>query len=222
MTRFQDRRDAGRQLAERLAQTALNDPVVLGLPRGGILVAAEIAAALNAPLDVFVAQKVGAPGHEELGIGAVAEGSDDIVVTDTAARLGISDRQLHELAKRVRQEAERRVRTYRNDKKLPNLTGKDVVLVDDGLATGVTAEAALNAIRKHSPRRLVLAVPAGARESLTRLKTIADDTVCLLTPERFFAVGEWYDDFTQTTDGEVVEALATAARTFDASGGWTA
>lgn len=116
----------------------------------------------------------------------------------------------------------RRVRTYRNDKALPDLNGKDVVLVDDGLATGVTAEAALDAVKKHSPRRLVLAVPAGARESLTRLKTIADDTVCIVSPEHFYAVGEWYDDFAQTTDSEVVEALAMAARIFDTSGGWTA
>ena len=212
MTRFKNRRDAGRQLAARLAKTPLERPVVLGLPRGGVLVAAEVAAALNAPLDVFVAHKIGAPGHEELGIGAVAEGSDHIVVTDTAARLGIQERQLHELANQARQEAERRVRTYRNDNKLPDLTGNDVVLVDDGLATGVTAEAALVAIKKHRPRRLVLAVPAGSCESLARLEIIADDVVCLLTPEHFFAVGEWYDDFAQTTDDEVIEALARAAR----------
>ena len=147
-----------------------------------------------------------------MGIGAVAEGCDDIVVTDTAARLGIDDRQLRQLAEETKEEVARRIRTYRNNNELPELNDKDVVLVDDGLATGVTAEAALIAIRQHEPKTLILAVPVGSRESVTRLKTIADDVACLLIPQHFFAVGEWYDDFAQTTDDEVVEALTRAAR----------
>jgi putative phosphoribosyl transferase len=157
--RFRDRVDAGRALAELLSTTQLTDPVVLGLPRGGMPVAAEVATLLGAQFDVFVARKVGAPGHEELGIGAVAEGSDEVVVTDTARQLGIGTEEMAALAARAREELERRVDAYRGGRELPGLTGRDVVLVDDGLATGVTAQAALGALTRHRPRRLILAVP---------------------------------------------------------------
>jgi putative phosphoribosyl transferase len=201
--RFRDRGDAGRRLAGEVAALSLRDPVILGLPRGGIPVAAEVAALLGASLDVFVARKVGAPGHEELGIGAVAEGSDTIVASDAAHRLGIAPATLSELAARARAELERRVSAYRGDRALPALTNRDVVLVDDGIATGVTSEAALRAIRDKRPRRLVLAVPVCAPDTAERLAGVADAVVAVLRPRDFAAVGEWYDDFGQTTDDEV-------------------
>jgi len=206
--RFRDRSDAGRQLADRLVEFELVDPVVLGLPRGGIPVAAEIGARLGAPLEVFVARKIGAPGHEELGIGAVAEGSDELVVTDTARRLGLDEARMQELADRARREMHRRIETYRGGRELPELAGRDVVVVDDGLATGVTAEAALRALRARRPRMLILAAPVCAEEAATRLAPLADRVVCVMTRRDFFAVGQWYDDFGQTTDEEVADVLA--------------
>ena len=207
---FRDRTQAGRELAGRLVDLDLHDPVVLGLPRGGIPVAVEVADALGAPAEAFVALKVGAPGHEELGIGAVAEGSDVLVISDTAHRLGVADSDLHELAERARRELDRRVDAYRAGRELPDLTGRDTILVDDGLATGVTAEAALRSLRTRGPRRLILAIPTCARETRDRLRGLADDVICVLAPEEFYAVGQWYDDFSQTTDEEVLDLLATS------------
>lgn len=206
--RFRNRIDAGMQLAELLAAVELADPVVLALPRGGVPVAWVVAKRLGAPLDVFVARKVGAPGHEELGIGAVAEGTHDVAWTDSALQLGLTDSQLVELAEQTRADVRRRVLTYRGTAALPALADKDVILVDDGLATGVTADAALRAVRQQQPRRLILAVPVGARETVERLAQVADQVVCVMTPEAFFAVGEWYDDFRQTTDQEVRDLLS--------------
>jgi putative phosphoribosyl transferase len=206
--RFRDRSDAGQQLAGRLMEFDLVDPVVLGLPRGGVPVAAEIGSRLGAPLDVFVARKIGAPGHQELGVGAVAEGYDGLVVSETAWRLGLDQAQLGELADEVRQELQRRVRIYRRGRTLPELAGRDVILVDDGVATGVTAEAALRALRAQRPRTLILAVPACARGAADRLTGIADEVVCVLIPRDFVSVGEWYDAFEQTTDEEVTVVLA--------------
>ncbi len=206
--RFRNRSDAGRILAERVRLLGLQSPVVLGLPRGGVVVAAELAAALGAPLEVFVARKVGAPGHEELGIGAIAEGLDEPVVSHAARDMGVSPRELRVLAERARIELDRRVARYRADRPLPELADRDVIVVDDGLATGVTAEAALRALRQQQPRRLVLAVPVCARETASRLDRFADDVVCAATPEPFFAVGQWYEHFDQTTDDEVLDLLA--------------
>jgi putative phosphoribosyl transferase len=208
--RFRDRADAGQQLAERLRGAPLVAPIVLGLPRGGIPVAAEVAAALGAPLDVFVARKVGTPGHEELGIGAVAEGLEEPVVSDVARQLGVSSADLRTLADRAQNELGRRVALYRGGRSLPPLIGRDVILVDDGLATGVTAEAALRALRRWRPRRLVLAVPVCARETAARLAGVADEVVCVEAPAQFYAVGEWYADFSQTTDEEVLDLLERA------------
>jgi putative phosphoribosyl transferase len=207
---FRDRADAGRRLAERLRSLPLplTSPVVLALPRGGVPVGAEVAAALGAPFDVFVARKVGAPGHEEYGIGAVAEGLDEPVVSGAAGRLGLSDADVRVLAERARGELDARVTRYRGGRPLLDVTGKDVVLVDDGLATGVTAEAALVALRRAGPRSLVLAVPVCAPDAAERLRSVADDVVCVHAPRAFFAVGQWYRDFTQTTDGEVLRLLA--------------
>jgi putative phosphoribosyl transferase len=208
--RFRDRRDAGLQLATRLQTEALVDPVVLALPRGGVPVAFEIARAIGAPLDVLVVRKVGAPQHREFGIGAIAEGG--ITVRDeTAMRMvGVSAERFEQLAADERRELERRVRLYRSERALPELSDRDVVLVDDGLATGVTAEAAIHAARGLGARRVVLAAPVSAADTAARLSASAD-VECLATPARFAAVGEWYDDFGQTTDSEVLDLLRDAA-----------
>ncbi|MGH9075114.1 MAG: phosphoribosyltransferase [Acidimicrobiales bacterium] len=204
---FKDRGEAGRLLGRRLRPLHLESPLVLGLPRGGVPVAAEVAAQLGAPLDVFVARKVGMPGHEELGVGAVAEGLSQPILSPMAGEVGVEPRHLAALAEAARQEVVRRATRYRGGHPLPELAGRDVVLVDDGLATGVTAEAALAALRRRRPNRLVLAVPVCAPEAAARLAGVADDVVCVQAPAEFFAVGLWYENFSQTTDEEVIEAL---------------
>ena len=205
--RFVDRRDAGRQLAERLLTIGLEEPLVLALPRGGVPVAYEVAKALGAPLEVFVARKIGAPGHEELGIAAIAEGLDEPVATPLIQQLGLTERDLDELAAREHETLNRRVDRYRAGRSLPPLEGHDVVLVDDGLATGITAEAALRALRQLRPRRLILTVPVCGADTAGRLRAAADDVICLFAPDAMFAVGMWYADFTQTTDREVLDLL---------------
>jgi len=206
---YADRAEAGRRLGEHLAADAsLADPVVLALPRGGVPVAAEVARALGAPLEVFVARKLGAPSQPELGIGAIAEGGDRVVDAHLVRMLGVDPARLDQLEADERHELARRVERYRGGRTLPDLSGRDVLLVDDGLATGVTAEAALGALRRLGPRRLVLAAPVGAADTVARLRAIADEVVCLLQPVTFQAVGSWYDDFTQTTDDEVTRLLA--------------
>jgi putative phosphoribosyl transferase len=207
--RFANRADAGRQVAKRLEELHLVSAVVFGLPRGGIPVAAAVASALNAPLEVFVARKIGAPGHEELAIGAVAEGLDKPVVSDAAASLGVGTERLATMVERSRREQDREVALYRGDRPLPDLAGRSVVLVDDGLATGATAEAALVALRRLRPSRLVLAVPVCAPGTAARLAPLADDVVCAQSPPDFWAVGYWYEDFSPTSDKEVLDALAT-------------
>jgi putative phosphoribosyl transferase len=207
--RFANRAAAGRQLARQLADLDLTSPVVVGLPRGGVPVAAEVAAALAAPLDVLVAQKIGLPGQEEAGIGAVAEGLAEPVVSAPAAGAGIRPEQLEPLAGPARAEMDRRVRRYRAGRPLPSAAGRAVVVVDDGLATGVTAEAALLALRQHKPRQLVLAVPVCAPETARRLASVADRLVCVQAPAAFVAVSQWYEDFSPTTDEEVLRALGT-------------
>lgn len=204
---FRDRKDAGRQLAEQVAEVRLSDPVVLALPRGGVPVAAPVAAALAAPFDVFVVRKVGAPGRPELGVGAVAEGLDDPVVSDVARQLGLTAEDVRRLAVAEREELARRVSSYRGSRSLPAVSGKDVVLVDDGLATGVSAEAGLRALRAKMPRTLWFAAPVCARQSLDRLAALCDGLVYVIAPAHMQAVGEWYDDFTQTTDAQVLAIL---------------
>ncbi len=207
--RFRNRTDAGRQLAQKLAAYANRpDVLVLGLPRGGVPVAFEVAQALGAPLDVFVVRKLGVPGHEELAMGAVATGGVRVLNDEIVRGLGISDHEIDAVAARQLQELARRERLYRGDRPPPDVAGRTVILVDDGLATGATMRAAVAALRQQQPARIVIAVPTASPDTSAALKAEADDVVCAMTPEPFFAVGHWYEDFTQTTDDEVRELLA--------------
>jgi predicted phosphoribosyltransferase len=207
--RFRNRNDAGRQLAERLTAYAnRHDVVVLGLPRGGVPVAAEVARVLNAPLDVFVVRKLGVPGHSELAMGAIARGGVRVLSEDLISELGIPRSAVEQVAVRERLELDRRDRLYRGDRGFPLLRDRTVIVIDDGLATGATMEAAVAALRTYGPQRIVVAAPVGATESCHRLVGIADEVVCATTPEPFQAVGLWYERFDQTTDEEVIQLLA--------------
>ena len=209
--RFEDRAGAGRALAEQLDRLELADPVVLGLPRGGVPVAAEVARALGAPLDVFVARKVGAPGHEEYGIGAVAEGGVRVADEAILPRLGITPDVFDRLAARADAEVVANVERFRQGRPLPRISGRVVVLVDDGLATGMTALAALRALRRLQPARLVLGEPVCAASAVRQLEEEADDIECVHQPEEFHAVGAWYVDFRPTSDEEVLRHLRAEA-----------
>ena len=207
--RFRDRTDAGRQLVGVLGDMKLSRcPIVLALPRGGVPVAFEVTLAFDRPLEVFVARKIGAPGHSEFGIGAMAEGGSVVVDQQAVQALGLSGEEFERLVDVERRELDRRVQRYRGDRQLPDMAGRDVIVVDDGLATGVTAEAALRALRGHSPHLLVLAVPVCAAETAERLRQVADEVVCIAEPTPFLAVGRFYDRFDQTSDEEVLDLLA--------------
>ena len=211
--RFINRSDAGRQLAALLAPhyAARGDVLVLGLPRGGVPVAFEIAMALDAPLDVFIVRKLGLPGHEEFGIGAIATGGVRVVDEAVLRAYGVDAETLDRITERERRELERRERLYRDDRPFPSIVDRVVILVDDGLATGSTMRAAVAALRAEGPRKIVVAVPVGAPETCSAMAELADDVVCLSTPEPFYAVGLWYDDFEQTEDEEVHALLERAA-----------
>jgi putative phosphoribosyl transferase len=205
---FRNRREAGAQLAERLARFRNRaDVVVLGLPRGGVPVAYEVARALNAPLDVFVVRKLGVPGHRELAMGAIASGGVRVLNEDVVASLRITSSAIEAAAREEGVELERRERAYREGRLTAQLKGRVVLLVDDGLATGSTMKAAVQAVRSLSPARIVVAVPVGAPQSCAELGESADEVVCAREPEEFAAVGEWYADFEQTSDAEVRELL---------------
>jgi predicted phosphoribosyltransferase len=211
---FDDRAEAGRQLAARLIGYAnRSDVLVLALPRGGVPVAFEVATRLNAPLDVFLVRKLGVPGHPELAMGAIAAGDVEVLSEDLIAELGIPAAAVRQVAERERTELERRDRAFRGDRPPAAVRDMTVILVDDGLATGATMEAAVVALRRLSPARIVVAVPVGAPDTCTRIGRIADDVLCLGMPEPFNAVGLWYRDFSQTTDEQVRELLAAARRT---------
>ncbi|MEZ7005260.1 phosphoribosyltransferase [Streptomyces sp. AD55] len=211
--RFPHRRAAGRDLARRLVETApggaLPRPVVLALPRGGVPVAAEVARALDAPLDVLVVRKIGVPGRPEAGIGAIAGDDPPLFDRRTLGRLGLDEADLAADVARERAELGRRALRYRGGRPAPDVRDRTVVLVDDGLATGVTARAALRHLRRREPARLILAVPVGAPEAVAALRREADDVLCLSQPPDFGAVGLWYDDFAQVTDEEVIALLDT-------------
>lgn len=207
---FRDRRDAGRQLGARLSELRELDPVVVGLPRGGVPVAFEVAQALGAPLDVIVVRKIGVPFQPELGMGAVGEGGVRVLNERIIESAGVTDREVAAVEERERAEVERRAKRFRGDRPMVELAGRTVIIVDDGLATGGTARAALQVARAHGAASVVLAVPVAPPDTVRALEDEADEVVALQTPDAFFAIGQWYDDFTQTTDGEVVALLAAA------------
>jgi len=209
---FKDRIQAGRRLAGALAHHAGEGTIVLALPRGGVPVAAEVADALGAPLDLVMVRKIGAPGHPEYGIGALVDGKDPQVVIDeaTARMAGADVAYLEETKTRELAEIERRRRAYLGDRTPLDVAGRTVIVVDDGIATGSTAKAALLALKKAGAARCILAVPVAPVETVEALRALADEVVVLATPYPFHAVGLYYQDFDQTTDEEVVEALRRA------------
>lgn len=209
---FADRRQAGAALAAQLKQyRGKPDVVVVALPRGGVPVAFEVASALDAPLEIFVVRKLGMPGHRELAMGAIASGGVRILNEDVVRVYGIPARAIDEVARQEQDELERREREYRGDQPPIDLRDKTVILIDDGLATGSTMRAAVEAVRAHRPSRVVVAVPVGAPETCQEFADVADDVVCARTPRAFSAVGLWYRDFSETTDEEV-KALLRQAR----------
>ena len=211
---FADRHEAGRKLGEAVARLDLADPLVLALPRGGVPVAYAVAQRLGAPLDILVVRKLGAPGHRELALGAIVGGAAPQTVfnEDVMAMMRPSPQYLDTEIAGQRAELARRRRAYAGDRPEPDVSGRTVVLVDDGVATGASARAALRGLRQAGVARLILAVPVGPPEVIAQLREAADEVVCLLIPERFRAVGEWYVDFAQTEDEEVVALLAQARR----------
>ena len=206
--RFADRADAGRQLGERLRPLAYDNPLVIGLPRGGVPVAREVALALHAPLDFLAVRKLGAPHNPEYGFGAVAEGGVRVIDSEAIAILGLRNGAVEEIAASEIAELERRTALYRGDRAPLNVSGHTVIVVDDGVATGLTDSAALRALRRGGPRRLVLAVPVCPPDSARRLREEADEVICMQQPPRFFGVGQFYEDFSQVSDAEVVSTLA--------------
>jgi putative phosphoribosyl transferase len=210
--RYFDRRDAGRKLAELLRPYAGEQTVVLALPRGGVPVGFEVALALNVPLDIFVVRKLGAPGQPELAIGAVASGGVYVLNHRIVKALGVTEAEIAPLLERESQEIIRREKLYRGDRPPIDIAGKTVIVTDDGLATGASMLVSVDAIRALRPQRIVVAVPVAPPETITRLRHVADDVVCPLVPPQFNAVGEWYENFAQTTDDEVKQLLSLAQR----------
>lgn len=205
---FRDKTEAGRILADRLAAYAnYPDTMVLALPRGGVPVAFEVAEALNLPLDIFVVRKLGLPGHEEFAIGAIASGGARVLNQDLIRQLSLSDEIIEHIVAREQRELERRERTYRGQRPMLDVRDRTIIIVDDGLATGSSMRAAIAALRQKRPAKLIVAVPVGARMTCSELEALADEVICLETPENFSAVGLWYRDFSQTTDEEVIDLL---------------
>jgi putative phosphoribosyl transferase len=212
MAFFKDRLDAGRKLAKKLSKYAnRSDILILGLPRGGVPVAFEVAKELNVKMDVFVVRKLGVPGNEELAMGAIA--SDNIIVLneDVVRSFQISKQVIDAVAARELRELERRERIFRGKRPKPNISGSTVILIDDGLATGATMSAAVSAVKTRNPTKIVIAVPTGAPDTCRSFEGKVDEIICVATPEPFYGVGAWYEDFSQTTDEEVCEFLDKAA-----------
>jgi len=209
--RFRDRTEAGQLLARALDEFAGRDDVtILALPRGGVPVAHEIAGRLHAPLDVFLVRKLGVPWYPELAMGALASGGVEVVNDDVVRAYGIPPHVIHAVAEHEQEELDRRTLEYRGDRPFPALAGRTVILVDDGLATGSTMRAAVLAVRKQDPAKIVVAVQVAAIQTCEELRREVDRLVCLRTPEDFLAVGAWYDDFSQTSDEEVRKLLSAA------------
>lgn len=210
---LQNRTEAGQLLAKKLTAYAnRSDVLVLGLPRGGVPVAFEVATALNAPLDICIVRKLGVPGHEELAMGAIAMGGVMVLNEEVVKGLKIARPILERVAAREKLELARRDRLYRGDRPLPELHGRTVILVDDGIATGSTLKAAIAIVRQQQPKSIVVAVPVAPQSTCSQLKGQVDEVVCLMMPEPLRAIGLWYDDFLPTTDAEVKDLLARAER----------
>jgi putative phosphoribosyl transferase len=211
--RFRDRTEAGQALAAKLMfYGGRADTLVLGLPRGGVPVAFEVAAALHLPLDVFVVRKLGVPGQEELAMGATASGRVRVLNEEVIKELDITDRAIEGVAAREEEELERRERLYRGERAPLDVKGKTVILVDDGLATGSTMRAAVLALKRQAPARIVAAAPVAAPSTCEELREEVDEVVCAATPEPFYSVGQWYEDFSQTSDREIQDLLSRAAK----------
>ena len=206
--RFRDRQEAGQLLAQALILfKGKKDVIVLGIPRGGVVVAAEVAKAIGVPLDVYITRKIGAPYNPELAIGAIASSGDVVLDEALIGSLGVSPEYIQDETERQRREIERRLKEYRGNRPAQKLEGKTVLLIDDGIATGSTTLAAIRALKKQKPAELILAVPVGAPDAVARLREEVDKLVCLDTPQLFWAVGAFYITFDQTSDGEVVRLL---------------
>ena len=213
MMRFRNRVEAGQQLAQRLTKYANRSNVlVLALPRGGVPVGYEVAQALKAPLDVFVVRKLGVPGHEELAMGAIASGGVRVLNGDVVEGLQIPNDVIDAVAERELRELERRERAYRDDRPAPEVQGRTVILVDDGIATGSTMKAAIEALRQLEASRIVVATPTAASSTVREMRRDVDEMVAVMTPADFSGVGQWYEDFSQTTDEEVRDLLESASR----------
>ncbi len=211
MALFENRLDAGKKLAAQLSQYAnRKDVIVLALPRGGVPVAYEVAHSLDAPLDIFLVRKLGVPGQEELAFGAIASGGVEVINPEIVQGVHLSEGVIRSVISREREELRRREREYRDDRQEPDLTGKIVILIDDGLATGASMYAAVVAVKQKSPRKVVVAVPVASQESCSALSRFVDQIVCAYTPEPFYGVGQWYEDFSQTNDEEVRQYLEKA------------
>jgi len=219
MEKFYDRREAGKVLAKQLEPYAKrNDVIVLALPRGGVPVAYEISKALAAPLDIFVVRKLGVPGYEELAMGAIAIHGGIVLNEEVIAGLGISQGMIDRVIQTEQQELQRRELAYRGNRPFPAFTDKTIILVDDGIATGATMRAAIEALKQQKPARIIVAAPVAARTTCEEIALLVDDIICPLRPFNLQGVGAWYTDFSQTTDVEVHELLAKAAASFDGVG----
>lgn len=210
---FKDRTDAGQKLAEKLIEYGKNNPIIFALPRGGVPVGYQVAKALDAPLDTIIVRKIGAPSNPEFGVGAIAP--KDVLVFDTGSlnSLGLKPEDLKHVVREERQELERRALKYQSGKWSKDAPTDTIIVVDDGLATGVTARAALQSVRTiYKPKKLIFAAPVCAKQSLESLRPYADKIVCVLEPENLMAIGEWYEDFPQTSDEEVLHYLETRQR----------
>ena len=213
MALFSDRRDAGKKLAQKLSAYAhRSDVVVLALPRGGVPVAYEVALALNAPLDIFTVRKLGLPGHEELAMGAIASGGARVINQDVVRTFNIPQGVVEAVAKQELKELERRERAFRGDREMREIHDKTAILIDDGLATGASMQAALMGLRARDPARIVAAVPTAPLETCEALKPLVDEMICATTPEPFYGVGQWYEDFSQVTDEQVQTLLEQASQ----------
>lgn len=208
MTLFQNRQEAGQHLASQLSAYANRDDViVLGLPRGGVPVAFEVAKALAVPLDVFLVRKLGVPGQEELAMGAIASGDTQVLNQEVIDVAGVTEAEIEAVVTREQQELQRREALYRGNRPAPVVQGKQVILIDDGLATGASMGAAVAALRTHDPARIIVAVPTASPEVCAAFQELVDEVICAVTPQPFYGVGAWYDDFSQTSDEEVQTLL---------------